>query len=70
MKQLAAVLACGQTEIVAASLKSAGEAVDAFLAGAQHITVSLDVLLNLQTHPLSVQAVDQFEAEGVGLPLR
>lgn len=70
VEQLAAVLAGSETEIVAASLKSARDAVDAFLAGAQHITVSLDVLMSLHTHPLSVQAVDQFEAEGVGLPLK
>ena len=65
--ELAKVLAGSQTEIVAASLKSRKEAVDAFLAGAQHITVPCDLLANLSIHPLSVQTVDQFNAEGIGI---
>jgi transaldolase len=65
--ELAKVLAGSQTEIVAASLKSRKEAVDALLAGAQHITVPFDLLANLSIHPLSVQTVDQFNAEGIGI---
>ncbi len=67
---LAKVLAGSQTEILAASLKSTQEAVDAFLAGAQHITVPFDVLAGLSTHPLSAQTVEQFNAEGVGIRLK
>jgi transaldolase len=52
---------------VAASLKSKKEAVDACLAGAQHITVPLDVLMAFGTHPLSEQTIEQFNVEGVGL---
>jgi transaldolase len=68
--ELAKVLGGGQTEILAASLKSAKEAVEAFLAGAQHITVPFDLLASLSTHPLSVQTVEQFNAEGVGIRLK
>jgi transaldolase len=68
--ELAKVLAGSQTEIVAASLKSRKEAVDAFLAGAQHITIPYDLLANLSTHPLSVQTVEQFNAEGIGICIK
>ena len=67
VRELAKVLAGSQTEILAASLKSTKEAVDAFLAGAQHITVAFDLLAKLATHPLSTQAVQQFDAEGIGI---
>jgi transaldolase len=67
---LAKVLAGSQTQIVAASLKSGKEAVDAFLAGAQHITVPFALLADLSTHPLSVQTVEQFNAEGIGICMK
>lgn len=70
VKDLANVLAGSQIEILAASLKSTKEAVDAFVAGAQHITVPFDLLMSLSTHPLSVQTVEQFNAEGVGIHLK
>ncbi len=69
-RELARVLVGSQTEILAASLKSTKEAVDAFLAGAQHITIPFDVLASLSTHPLSVQTVEQFNAEGAGIRLK
>lgn len=64
---LAKVLAGSRTEILAASLKSRSEAVEAFTAGAQHITVPFDLLMNLPIDPLSIQVVEQFNAEGVGI---
>lgn len=67
VKELAKVLAGSQTEILAASLKSTKEAVDSILAGAQHITVPFELLVSLSNHPLSVQTVEQFNAEGVGI---
>ena len=70
VRDLAQVLAGSQTEIVAASLKSTKEAVDAFVAGAQHLTVPFDVLMGLSTHPLSEQTIEQFNAEGIGLRLK
>lgn len=36
-------------------------------AGAQHVTVPLDLLTSLSSHPLPVQTVEQFNAEGVGI---
>ena len=68
--ELAKVLAGSQTGILAASLKSTKEAVDASLAGAKHITVPFDLLVSLSTHPLSVQTVERFSAEGVGIHLK
>ena len=70
VEELVNVLAGSQTEILAASLKSTKEAVDAFLAGVQHITVPFDLLASLSTHPLSTQIVEQFNAEGVGIRLK
>jgi transaldolase len=67
VKDLAKVLAGSRTEILAASLKSAKEAVDAFLAGAQHITVPCDLLSRLSTHPLSMETMEQFNTEGAGI---
>jgi transaldolase len=67
VRELANVLAGSQTEILAASLKSTKEAVDSLLAGAQHITVPFELLTSLSNHPLSVQTVEQFNAEGVGI---
>lgn len=68
--ELAKVLDGSQTEILAASLKSTKEAVDAFLAGAQHITVPFELLSSLSTHPLSEQTIEQFNTEGVGIRLK
>jgi transaldolase len=70
VRDLAKVLAGSQTEILAASLKSTKEAVDAFLVGAQHITVPFDLLMGLSAHPLSIQTIEQFKAEGVGIHLK
>jgi transaldolase len=70
VEDLAKVLAGSQTEILAASLKSTKEAVDAFMAGAQHITVPFDLLARLSIYPLSEQTVKQFNAEGVGIGLK
>ena len=67
VEDLARILAGSRTEILAASLKSAKEAVGAFRAGAQHITVPYDLLSSLSNHPLSTETVEQFNAEGVGI---
>ena len=70
VEKLAKVLAGSQTEILAASLKSTKEAVDAFLAGAQHITVPFDLLASLSTDPLSAQTIEQFNSDGAGIRLK
>jgi len=64
---LAKVLRGSKTEILAASLKSAKEAVEACNAGAQHITAPFGVLMSLWNHPLSTETLEQFGAEGAGI---
>ncbi len=48
-------------EIVAASIKSPAEASRAFIAGARHLTMPLDVLLSLGNHRFSDEAIAEFE---------
>jgi transaldolase len=61
---LAAILARLQssTRILAASLKSAPQVVDAILRGSHDITAPLDVLRGLPAHPLTESAVREFAA--------
>ena len=42
------------------SMKSKEEAVTAFNAGAQHLTLPFNILTSLLDDPLSIQAVEQF----------
>ena len=60
--EMAAVIrATGKSaEILAASIKSADEATQAVLAGANHLTLPLDILLSLGNHPLSDAAIEEF----------
>jgi transaldolase len=62
--ELAAVLARLQssTRILAASLKTAPQVVQAVLDGAHDITAPLDVLRGLPAHPLTESAVREFAA--------
>lgn len=69
VRELHDVLAGSMTEILAASLKSTQEAMDALRAGAQHLTVPFDLLMSLPDHPLSAMTMEQFDAEGVGISL-
>jgi len=50
----------GSTEVLAASLKSPQEAVEAVVAGAAHITAPLELILALGEHPLTRQALEAF----------
>jgi len=61
---LAAMLARLQsgTRILAASLKSASQVVDAVLHGSHDITAPLEVLRGLPAHPLTESAVREFAA--------
>jgi len=52
------------TEILVASIKSAEEAAQAIVAGANHLTLPLDVLLSLGNHPLSDAAIAEFAQTG------
>jgi transaldolase len=51
----------GAIEVVAASIKSPTEAVAALNAGAHHLTLPLQVIKEMANHPLSEQAMAQFE---------
>lgn len=50
------------TRVLAASLKTAPQVVNAIMDGAHDITAPLDVLRGLAAHPLTVSAVDEFAA--------
>lgn len=67
VRDISAVLANSVTEMVAASLKSPGEAVSAFTAGAHHLTLPHDTLSQMSEHELSNEAVRQFQKDGIGL---
>jgi transaldolase len=54
----------GHAEVLAASFRSLREVVDAALAGAHHVTVSLDLLLHMGDHTLSGQAIAEFAQVG------
>ncbi len=60
--QLAAILDPTECEILAAGIKSAAEAVDTLLAGAQHVSLPLDVIVAMAENPLTEKAVADFEA--------
>jgi transaldolase len=49
------------TEILVASLKSTTEVVRAVIAGAQHVTIPLPLMLEMGDHPLSDQAIEEFK---------
>ncbi len=53
-----------KTEVLAASLKNVDEVVAARLHGAHHVTVPWMNLQELAEHPLSHQAIEEFDAAG------
>jgi transaldolase len=67
VEDIATVLEGSQTKLLAASLKSPDEATLAFLAGAQHLTLPYSTLKEMSRHPLSDEAIQQFNFEGKGL---
>lgn len=67
VRDIAAVLKDSQTQILAASLKSPQEAIDAVKAGADHLTLPLSVLLEMTNHPLSEETVKEFAQQGIGI---
>lgn len=48
------------TEILAASFRNLTEVVEATRAGADHVTISFDLLKAMGNHPLSDRAIDEF----------
>jgi transaldolase len=55
----------GPTKVLVASLKSPAEVVEAVLAGAQHVTIPLALILEMGNHPLSDQAIEEFRMANV-----
>ena len=66
LKDISLVLKDSHTELLAASLKSPDEATDAFMAGAQHLTLPYNTLMGMSKHPLSEAAIQEFDEKGVG----
>jgi transaldolase len=67
VRDVAEVLKGSRTEIIAASIKSAEEACASLVAGAQHLTLPHEVILDLIKHPLTDQTLMEFQAGGVGI---
>jgi transaldolase len=67
LRDVAEILKHSETEIIAASVKSAEEACAALSAGAHHLTLPYEVLTSLMAHPLTEQTVAEFQAAGLGL---
>ncbi|EDX73175.1 Transaldolase superfamily [Coleofasciculus chthonoplastes PCC 7420] len=67
VQEMATILKDSSTEILAASLKSPAEAAGALIAGADHLTLPLEMLDAMTTHNLSEQTIDEFAQKGRGL---
>ncbi|MBN2258609.1 MAG: hypothetical protein JW704_12470 [Anaerolineaceae bacterium] len=63
----AQVLADGLTELMAASIKSAEDAVSAVKAGALHLTLPFEVLKALPENDLTRQSIIEFTQNGKGI---
>ncbi|NPV74790.1 MAG: transaldolase [Anaerolineae bacterium] len=60
-------LAASETHLLAASIKSSQEMVALRRAGIEYFTLPFSVLESLPNHPLSEQAGQEFQRDGVGL---
>jgi transaldolase len=67
VREMAELLAGSHTKILAASIKSPEEAVETMNAGAHVLTLPLEVLQALPTHPLSEETVLDFARSGRGI---
>ncbi|MEB3309041.1 MAG: transaldolase family protein [Snowella sp.] len=67
VRDMAQVLAGSSTEILAASLKTPEEAANALIAGANHLTIPLEILNSMTTQELSEQTVAEFNQQGRGI---
>jgi transaldolase len=65
--ELVAVLSGTDTQVVAASLKTPQEMVEARLAGVTILSTKFDVLALMPLHEFSEQALKEFKATGTGL---
>jgi transaldolase len=69
IQEMAQILKNSQTKILAASLKSSQEAADAIIAGADHLTVPLNILSELATNQLSENTITEFNSQGQGIAI-
>ena len=53
LRQMVRVLSHSQTQVLAASLQSSEQVLSAILAGVEHLTLPLDLILGLGEHALS-----------------
>lgn len=67
VRDVAEILKHGETELIAASLKSSEEACAAIFAGAHHLTLPYQVLMNLAVHPLTEETLAEFHVRGTGI---
>lgn len=67
VREIAELLTGSDTKILAASIKSPEEAVATMNAGAQVLTLPLEVLQALQIHPLTEETVLDFNQTGRGI---
>jgi transaldolase len=66
-RQLVEVLAHTETRVVAASLKTPQELLEACLAGVPIVSAPFGVLAQLPENEFSVAAVEEFRKNGIGL---
>ena len=64
--EMSAVLEGTTCEILAASIKSPNEAVETVIAGAQHLSMPLDVIKSMVESDLTQQAFEAFDASRKG----
>ena len=67
VRDIAAVLKGRQAKILAASIKSPGEALETYKAGASILTLPLPLLQEMAVHELSEGTVDEFAQNGRGI---
>lgn len=67
VREIKAALQGSGVEILAASIKSPQEAADSLKAGADHLTVPLELLQAMTNHELSQQTVEEFNRKGKGI---
>jgi transaldolase len=61
VRDIVQVLPAKDCQVLAASLKSPAEAVATLLAGAHHLSLPWDVLSGMAHHPLTEQALVEFD---------
>jgi transaldolase len=62
-------LSGSNTQVIAASLKSVDQVINARLMGIETQTLPYELLLNLTTHELSEDTIKEFQQTGVGITL-